>query len=194
MHSVPDDSNQEDTRLGLAKLSYERETSTNGASLIKSTSISTNPLLLRFSIWLQQLRKEIMWGFDLFECTLSSWLLIYNFLPLSSAQSFKSKNGVLISTLQQQALFVLGDQQCLHNVILGSATFQAAEWTLMPCLWVVAMTCRKNRTQSLQQNCLKGRKDVQGWSIAVQLGSLQQHRVGKSRMFFAQLKRAQSAP
>lgn len=46
LHSIPDDSNQEDTMLSLAKLSYECETSTNGALLIKSISISTNLLLL----------------------------------------------------------------------------------------------------------------------------------------------------
>lgn len=46
LHRIPDDSNQEDTMLSLAKLSYECETSTNGALLIKSISISTNLLLL----------------------------------------------------------------------------------------------------------------------------------------------------
>lgn len=90
---------------------------------------------------------------------------------------------------------MLGNQQRPHNASLSRSNFQSAEWTLMPFLQVVAMACRKDRTQSIQQNCLKRRKDVQGWSYAPQLRSLQQHGTGKKKMFFAQLNRktAQSA-
>lgn len=45
MHRTSDDRNQEDTRLSLAKLSYEGEINTIGTLLIKSISISSLLLL-----------------------------------------------------------------------------------------------------------------------------------------------------